>query len=508
MKIIRAMLAPSKAASISDADLLGAGHGGGGEAGTIIDPRLQNQVTYIPSNATDDAAVQIKKYQHLATQMVEQSVVLIVEPKDAKTLATVLRESRATLGLQPPVTEGMSRTYDIGIYDVKMCGEVVTHPHLRVMSFRAEHYAKMIGGFTRSFLPEGADTLSADNFGDSIMVLAFDGGKHLDGNVYNDAFKVAGKTITKKNVLYVHLSEASLEQRRDRMKIITALSLHSFEQGHIYTKDAIQVEFRKREHYPGSSVSSGIGPVTMVADSSPLCWYRTFEDKKAIYGKSNRVAPGGRTPGIDNETAKKILRKDKDLEPVFYYTMPKEFYIDIFKPLGGHSVTMLTVGDGSGLLAAMEANLPVIGICFTDQHLNDVKLHLANQVFAGFQTEGSAYYRADFAKELSDAGVAPNGTALTDLKKAEKEKELEKKQNEASKKRLDEKRKASAVEDAGGNNTNGGTPAAKAAGFKKAKHESKQSVADKMKQALAALSGDGNIQDLDGDNGESSDGGE
>ena len=30
-----------------------------------------------------------------------------------------------------------------GIYDVKLAGESVTHPHLRVCGFRSEHYMEM-----------------------------------------------------------------------------------------------------------------------------------------------------------------------------------------------------------------------------------------------------------------------------------------------------------------------------------------------------------------------------
>ena len=67
----------------------------------------------------------------------------------------------------------------------------------------------------------------------------------------------------------------------------------------------------------------------------------TQDEKK--YGKANRVAPGGRTVGIDSETAKQMVRKDDDVEPVFYWTFGWQLFDDVLCGLGARSVTVLTL---------------------------------------------------------------------------------------------------------------------------------------------------------------------
>ena len=66
------------------------------------------------------------------------------------------------------------------------------------------------------------------------------------------------------------------------------------------------------------------------------------QDEQHIYGKANRVAPGGRTVGIDSETAK-MVRKDDDVEPVFYWTFGWHLFDDVLCGLGARSVTVLTL---------------------------------------------------------------------------------------------------------------------------------------------------------------------
>ena len=78
-------------------------------------------------------------------------------------------------GCQPETTEG-KQTYDVGLYDVKLSGEVVTHPHLRVMSFRSDHWLKMASAFLRALLPATSDSLGLTNFPDSAALALFDGG--------------------------------------------------------------------------------------------------------------------------------------------------------------------------------------------------------------------------------------------------------------------------------------------------------------------------------------------
>lgn len=108
---------------------------------------------------------------------------LYTEPKDEKDLSDLLRAAHKSLEVPPAMVEGTERTYDVAFYDIKTCGEVVTHPHLRLMSFRGEHYAKLILGFLRSMLPDETAGLDKDNYPDAAMVVTFDAGKHQGGRM-------------------------------------------------------------------------------------------------------------------------------------------------------------------------------------------------------------------------------------------------------------------------------------------------------------------------------------
>ena len=99
----------------------------------------------------------------------------------------MLRDALGAFDVDPAVVEGRDRTYDLGLYDVKACGEVTTHPHLRVMSFRSEHYLKCMRAFARAQLPAGADSLTAANVPDAMLGLLFDGGKGHGAPCENDS---------------------------------------------------------------------------------------------------------------------------------------------------------------------------------------------------------------------------------------------------------------------------------------------------------------------------------
>ena len=455
-------------------------------------PQDEDDVAYMPPDAEETArATTIAKYQGQAYVLVDQSVQLVLETKDAKAMADLLRESWAKFGIEPV---GETPLYDIGVYDIKMSGEVVTSPHLRIMSFRDEHWEKMATAFLRSTLPVGSDALTEVNWPASSPIVLLDGGKGHRDCFFHDPFKIEKKVMVKESHLTIHISEASIELRRQRQQLTTPLSMCSHETARVYLADSLNSQYVRRKHYEGSSASSGIGPVAYTTDDA--AWVKTFKDKKDIYGKSNRIAPGGRTPGVDSDLAAKMKRKDEDREHVFFFTLPWEFYEDLYRCLGARTATGLTLGDAQMAIGAMMAEVPFVGVCLTEHHRNGVRKHLANTVFKGFFTEGSSFYDARIAKDLQEAGLAKAKEAANDDKGAGEPPTKKPKKNDNN--------------PGTGGGGGGGPPAAAAAGAdptpkagaKPPKAQGATAVADKMKRALAALGGSGASADDPGDGGE------
>ena len=449
-------------------------------------PQDEDDVAYMPPDAEETAQAMIKKYQEQAYVLVDQSVQLVVEAKDAKAMADLLRESWAKFGIDPV---GENPLYDIGVYDIKMSGEVVTHPHLRIMSFRDEHWEKMAKAFLRSMLPVGNDALAEVNWPASSPIVLLDGGKGHKDCAFHDPFKIEKKVMVKESHLTIHISEASIEVRRQRQKLTAPLSMCSHETARVYLLDNLNSPYVRRRHYEGSSASSGIGPVAYTTDDA--AWVKTFKDKKDIYGKTNRIAPGGRTPGVDSELAAKMKRKDEDREHVFFFTLPWKFYEDLYRCLGARTATGLTLGDAQMAIGAMMAEVPFVGVCLTEQHRNGVRKHLANTVFKGFFTEGSSFYDARIAKDLQEAGLAKAKEAANEGAGEPPQKKLKK-----------------GEKNPGTGGGGGSPPAAAAAGApkpppqKKPKAQGATAIADKMKLALAALGGSGAEPDGGDDEGE------
>ena len=450
-------------------------------------PQDEDDVAYMPPDAEETAQAVIKKYQEQAYVLVDQSVQLVVEAKDAKAMADLLRESWAKFGIDPV---GENPLYDIGVYDIKMSGEVVTHPHLRIMSFRDEHWEKMAKAFLRSMLPVGNDALAEVNWPASSPIVLLDGGKGHKDCAFHDPFKIEKKVMVRESHLTIHISEASIEVRRQRQKLTAPLSMCSHETARVYLLDNLNSPYVRRRHYEGSSASSGIGPVAYTTDDA--AWVKTFKDKKDIYGKTNRIAPGGRTPGVDSELAAKMKRKDEDREHVFFFTLPWKFYEDLYRCLGARTATGLTLGDAQMAIGAMMAEVPFVGVCLTEQHRNGVRKHLANTVFKGFFTEGSSFYDARIAKDLQEAGLAKAKEAATEGAGEPPQKKLKK-----------------GEKNPGTGGGGGSPPAAAAAGAdpkpppqKKPKAQGATAIADKMKLALAALGGSGADPDGGDDEGE------
>ena len=125
------------------------------------------------------AQATIKQYQDSAFVIVDQCCNFLVEAKDEPGNVELLRKAIQKFELEVQEDNGGFLQSDIGVYDCKLAGESVTHPHLRTCNWRAEHYEKLTRAFLRSQLPEDNDIITKGNVAKSTMVMVFDGGKNF-----------------------------------------------------------------------------------------------------------------------------------------------------------------------------------------------------------------------------------------------------------------------------------------------------------------------------------------
>ncbi|CAL1153610.1 unnamed protein product [Cladocopium goreaui] len=89
--------------------------------------------------------------------------------------------------------------------------------------------------------------------------------------------------------------------------------------------------YKKRRHYGGTSHGDCIGPVLAPDwDDEKETWRVTYGEKKLLYGTANRIAVGGRADEPVADHQKGIRRKDTDVEPVAYHSLPSEAVAEVF----------------------------------------------------------------------------------------------------------------------------------------------------------------------------------
>ena len=100
-----------------------------------------------------------------------------------------------------------------------------------------------------------------------------------------------------------------------------------------------------------------------------------------------------------------MIRKDTDKEPVYYGTLPIQFYLAILTGYLIKTVIDLTVGTGALAQACLlkrcgHAKVSYFGICLSEAHMLAVRERLVYFVLKQMMTEGSPLYVAKCAETL------------------------------------------------------------------------------------------------------------
>ena len=100
-----------------------------------------------------------------------------------------------------------------------------------------------------------------------------------------------------------------------------------------------------------------------------------------------------------------MIRKDTDKEPVYFGTLPVQFYLAILTGYLIKTVIDLTVGTGALAQACLlkrcgHAKVSYFGICLSEAHMLAVRERLVYFVLKQMMTEGSPLYISKCAEAL------------------------------------------------------------------------------------------------------------
>ena len=73
-------------------------------------------------------------------------------------------------------------------------------------------------------------------------------------------------------------------------------------------------------------------------------------------------------------------RKDDNIEPMTYGSLPMKLYLCILKFLKVTDVVDMTPGDGNLAMACIISKIGYVGCCFTEAHANKLREHMVEQV--------------------------------------------------------------------------------------------------------------------------------
>ena len=268
--------------------------------------------------------------------------------------------------------------------------------------------------------------------------------------VNNDG-RMVGK---QKSVTYLGFDEESMATKKGKVQGVLNLvhRLHTFTApGVMPGPVAGQGESKERKHFQGTSMRGNMIQGISLPDWEST-WMVSKQKKAAILGGVGSVQVGG-SPDPVTEVGEKPSF-DHDLIPVCWHGLPPELYEEFFFSFGLKSCVLATTMDENGCLAAIFSKVPVVAVCFCEDHIQALRQRLEEKVWAAMADPNSDIYDAEFAKIVGSETKASGGTRQKKSRgnttsnkgpKAKKQKKKESSADEAQDDAADDADEASGV---------------------------------------------------------------
>jgi hypothetical protein len=331
-------------------------------------------------------------------------VYLIPDTKSTSDLEQAIRESAMSNIRGDPT--GMVVYY----WDVKMSGESVTRPELRIPPMRDANYHRMVRTVVSARGPVGvpatlrsgeiAILLDGGRQGNTPKILApwkegtvsTEADPEADDEDDTDADHKPGFVHTKLNLIY---TEDSIQSRRKRIRGAGTASIQQCEGAHMLSMTRVSLPERKRLHFEGSTSGDtiyGIGKPDMASE-----WTVTWKDKKEMYTKKYLIPCGGKTEGADPDEEQAERKTDATSVPVTYHSMPEAWYQELIHTFFIKLVVDLTPGDAKFAWQALLNRVGYVGITFSLAHSTAIYDHLKTQMKQEMCKPGSRMFNHQYA---------------------------------------------------------------------------------------------------------------
>jgi len=362
------------------------------------------------------------KWQKFAGVTVRQHVKLLVEPKQASLMPALLADMKV-MAVVPE--KGF---YTLFVYDTKTAGENKYRPHIRMPPLREDHLLKLMGGIVSARM-EGTLGLRPSD-----MFAILDGGRDLSDKMVNNCFvDLNGKPLQKsKRTIHISYLEDALQDSRSLHRGFT--TLNQIERMHLYTSTTLALKERKRIIYPGTNSGNFIGPLAAPEKTRRLQLDQV--QKRELYGPMHRLSD--KRGGLDDPDADvecDIADADDSVQQnVFFHTMTVSFWKEVLHSYCVKSVVHFTGVDGALARACIDAKaranvacprfpivaacppsivttshssqkltekqVPYLGMCFSECHVNMMFDYLGKEVYIDMQREDSPLYQSSMVVQL------------------------------------------------------------------------------------------------------------
>jgi len=162
---------------------------------------------------------------------------------------------------------------------------------------------------------------------------------------------------------------------------------------------AAKVE-KKHLHVAGTNRSDWLGTFEKPSKESDDVMKVKHSRKATLYG-SALIACGNKVPG-DTGPESDPPPRPTEMVPMNWHSMDVKVYEEFMHSYAVEGIIDLTANDGVAALCAIRQRKPYFGVCFSEEHMKEMRHFVTKRIFAAFQKVGDKLYQPTMKKRSQD----------------------------------------------------------------------------------------------------------